>query len=174
MLDQVRNIASRLRAKTLDEEDFVVRVFGKVWEDGCQTFRADTAGTMAEQRRRTRAWLGTILRNLLLDELRSRRGVMEFVNDAGTEKQTIAENDREPVSEAAQLIQLVGSTLSERDAKVVWFKIDAYSPATRNAEPDAADVDKFCSEIGISPEHLRKIYSRAIKTLRDLMAPISP
>ena len=68
----------------------------------------------------------------------------------------------------------MNSVLSERDAKVVWFKIQAYDPATGECEPDPAVVDAFCTENGIKPDHLRKIYSRARETLREALAPSVP
>lgn len=171
--DQVCFAKRKLRMKKIDEEDFVIEVFRKVWQSACQTYSRTKSNEEIEERLSVRAWLGRIAKNLILDELGVRANVLS--HDDGVERTSNGETSESIVAEdSTELIHRVNSVLSERDAKVVWFKIQAYDPATGECEPDPTAVDVFCTENGIKPEYLRKIYSRAIVTLREAMAPSIP
>jgi DNA-directed RNA polymerase specialized sigma24 family protein len=165
---QVGYAKRKLGLKGIDETDFCLGVFRRVWESGGKSYSANRANESVCERLSVRAWLGTIAKNLLREELRERAKVFEpSVETYGLVDDL--DNDPKQTFGAVELIQAVESLLSDRDARVVWFKIGAYDPVNGNAEPDAEAVQKFCEENGISASNLRKIYSRAIKTLQASM-----
>ncbi len=172
--DQVCFVKRKLGMKAIDEEDFVIRVFGKVWQSACKTYSRSKSNASVEERLSVRAWLGTITKNLIRDE-RSERSEVYNPDDA-VERAVESETETTVASshDSTELLRTVQSVLSERDAKVVWFKIEAYNPKTGETEPDPEAVKVFCDEIGISPGYLRKIYSRAITTLQEAMATVTP
>jgi len=173
VFDQACFIKRKFRMKQMDEEDFVFQVFRKVWQSACQTYSRSQSNEDVEERLSVRAWLGKITKNLILDELGDRAKVLS--HDDGIEMTTSSDFPEEFAShDSSELLLVVNKVLSERDAKVVWFKIGAYDPATGQCEPDPTAVEAFCDEIRIKPEYLRKIYSRAIATLREAMAPSIP
>ncbi len=171
--DQVCFIKRKFRMKHLDEADFVCQVFRKVWQSACKTYSRSKSNEAVEERVSVRAWLGMITKNLILDEAGARAKVL--VHDEGIEPTTRSEFSEEfTTHDPSELLLVVNRVLSERDAKAVWFKIGAYDPVTGCCEPDASSVEAFCDENRITPEYLRKIYSRAIATLREAMAPSIP
>lgn len=171
--DQACYIKRKFRMKQLDEADFVCQVFRKVWQSACKTYSREKSNDEVEERLSVRAWLGRMMKNLLLDEIGARAKVQ--THDDGVELTTSSDFlDEFTTQDPSELIHVVNTVLSERDAKVVWFKIEAYDPATGQCEPDPSAVEAFCFENSITPEYLRKIYSRAIATLREAMAPSVP
>lgn len=175
VFDQIGYAKRKLNAKGIDEADFCIGVFRKVWDSGSRTYSVDRANGTVEERLSVRAWLGTIAKNLLREELRDRHKVCEPGREFERRTEDAADDAavRQGIN-AVELVQTVGAVLSERDAKVVWFKIEAYDPATGNAEPDSDAVLTFCNENEITPGYLRKIYSRSIKSLQSAMSVAVP
>ncbi len=155
----------------VDVEDLVQEAFGKVWLTACDRFSPSKANADSPTAS-TRAWLGKIVVNLIRDCLRRQDDVLPIDPSQENRDLFAAVESDDKVEAATALEQLVASTLSERDAAIVWFKINAYDPHTRKSEPDREELAHFCQRWDIKPEALRQVYLRALKTLQSAMATI--
>jgi len=154
----------------LGAEDIVIETFEKVWQGGADSYEQPPGLSARDASLRTEKWLATIARNLLKDKLRSRKIVLPL--DPGENEELFTDRaDDNLVVDHLQLVGLVGSALSERDAAIVWFKIDHYNPETRQSQPPAEELDTFCREWELSPAALRKAYERAIAAIRLALSP---
>lgn len=147
----------------LGTDDIVTETFTKVWETGADSFRVPDGLAPEEAGLCSKGWLATIARNLVRDKLRSRRP--DQVDPDEHEELFPAPDAVDVVQQCLGIHQLVTRTLSERDAAIVWFKIQHYDPDTGLSQPPRDVHDAFCKEWRITPEVLRQAYGRALKLL---------
>jgi DNA-directed RNA polymerase specialized sigma24 family protein len=162
----VRSADRQLVGYGIGTADIVEETFEKVWLSAANSFSLPGGLSLADAARRTQQWLASIACNLVKDKLRSRKHVLPI--DPGGENEELFAS--EPASRQAaphlQLIELVVSSLSARDAAIVWFKIHHYNRETRQSQPPPEELDAFCKEWEMAPTALRKAYERALATIR--------
>lgn len=169
----IRNADRRLVGYGLGTADIVEETFEKVWLGAAHSFSQPVGLSPPEAARRTDQWLASIACNLVKDKLRSRKHVLP-IDPCGENEELFAENtDSSLVVLHLQLIDLVATVLSERDAAIVWFKIRHYDPETRQSQPPAGELKAFCGEWQVTPAALRKAYERALITIRLALSPSS-
>jgi len=168
----VRYANEQLVGFGVDAEDIVQEAFAKVWLTACHSYEPAKANAGMPSTASTRAWLGTIVSNLIRDRLRSPVRAVPVDPGPDNEDLFVTVDSEDKVEAAIALEQLVASTLSERDAEIVWFKINAYDPLTRKSEPDREALASFCQRWGIKPDTLRQVYLRALRTLEIALATI--
>lgn len=144
-------------------DDIVEETLSKLWKSGSHSFHVPEELDPDEATLRCRAWLVKIAHNLIRDKLRSRK--LELVDPDENEEIFAAAEAVGPVEQSLEIYQRVTRTLSERDAAIVWFKIQHYNPDTGQSQPPREVLDAFCKEWGITPNVLRKAYGRALKHL---------
>lgn len=166
----VVNAERRLVGFGIGAEDIVIETFEKLWRGATTSFSQAPGLSPDDASLRAKKWLTSIACNLIKDKLRSRKHVLPF--DPGENEELFAEGvNCDSALAHLQLVELVTSTLSERDAAVVWFKIRHYDPDTRQSQPPAEDLGAFCLKWQLSPAALRKAYGRAIAALRSALSP---
>lgn len=166
----VRDADKQLVGYGLGTDDIVEETFAKVWSSGANSYRPVGSFSPDAACLRTRQWLASIACNLVKQTLRSRKHVLPV--DPGGENEELFAATPPPTSAAAhvQLMQVVASSLSERDAAIVWFKIGHYNTETRQSQPPPDELKAFCKEWSIAPPALRKAYERALVTLREALS----
>lgn len=165
----VRNADKQLTGYGLGVDDIVEETFFRVWSGGADSFSPISNLAPESACLRVRRWLATIARNLVKDKLRSRDHVLPFDPTGENEELFSTGTACGAATPHLQLLQLVTSCLSERDAAIVWFKIGYYNPETRQSQPPPDMLDSFCKEWNIEPPALRQAYDRALVTLREAM-----
>lgn len=165
----VRSANKQLVGYGLGTDDIVEETFAKVWLCGADSYSLPGSLSSDAAYLRTRQWLASIACNLVKDRLRSRKQVLPV--DPGENEELFA---AEPPSPAAathvQLMQVVASCLSERDAAIVWFKSGYYDREARQSQPPPEELKAFCKEWNIEPPALRKAYERALTTIREALS----
>lgn len=166
----VRNADRRLVGFGLGTPDIVEETFEKVWLGAAHTYSQPPGLSTSEATRRTEQWLASMACNLVKDKLRSRKQVLPF--DPTENAEPFAEvADSTLVVPHLQLIEFVATALSERDAAIVWFKVQHYDAETRQSQPPADELAAFCDEWDLTPAALRKAYERALTSIRQALAP---
>jgi DNA-directed RNA polymerase specialized sigma24 family protein len=166
----VASAERRLVGFGLGAEDIVIETFEKVWRRAAHSFSQPAGLSPEGASLRARQWLASIACNLVKDRLRSRKHLLPI--DPGENEELFAEGtDCAFAAGHLQLIELVASALSPRDAAIVWFKVEHYDPETRQSQPPTEDLETFCQQWALSPAALRKAYERALATLRLALFP---
>jgi DNA-directed RNA polymerase specialized sigma24 family protein len=165
----VRRADKQLVGYGLGAEDIVEETFSKVWECGANSFSMPSSLAPKAARLRTRQWLVAIACNLVRNKLRSAKHVLP-VDPCENDDLFVFDHPARSVTSHVQLMQLVASCLSERDAAIVWFKSGYYNRETGQSQPPLEELKAFCREWHIELAALRKAYERAIVTLRDALS----
>lgn len=166
----VRNADQRLVGYGLGTADIVEETFEKVWLGAAKSYSLPLGLSPEEAARRTKQWLASIAHNLVKDKLRSRKYSLPI--DPGENEQLFT-GDPNLVVPHLNLIELVATTLSVRDAAIVWFKVGHYDAETRRSQPPPEELEVFCRDWNLTPATLRKAYERALATLRLAFSPSS-
>ena len=172
LYQSIRCANERLVGHAVDAEDIFQETFSKVWFKACQAFEKNRANSETSSDASTKAWLGEIANNLIKDELRRSRNVLPIDPGSDNEDLFVAAKSNDKLRAASAIEKLVANALSERDAAIVWFKSNAYNPATGKSEPDREELADFCKQWEITPDTLRQVYVRALKTLAITMTPV--
>jgi DNA-directed RNA polymerase specialized sigma24 family protein len=166
----VRNADKQLVGYGLGTDDIVEETFAKVWSSGANSYSLAGSFSPDAAYLRTRHWLASIACNLVKQNLRSRKHALPV--DPRGENEELFATEPPPNSAAAHvhLMRAVASSLSERDAAIVWFKSGYYNIDTRQSQPPPDELETFCKEWNIAPAALRKAYGRSLVTLREALS----
>lgn len=148
-----------------EAEDLVHDTFTRAF-DRAATFRPSVAETEAERQRWTRAWLGKIARNLLLELLRARPETLTGDMDAESERN----RDSEPPSHHQRKLHAIGeaiASLSEREQDVLRVTAMYYRASAHQRLPNDVS-EELATRWGTTNENIRAIRSRALKRVAEL------
>lgn len=164
----LRHERGLLAAAKLSAEDVVQDTFHRAFEKA-HTFHADESLDADRQRQRTRAWLGRIAHNLLVDELgRSREiAASHYLEKVGEEPPS-----DEPVSSRSPSERLVAEgleQLSERERDVLAVTAEHHRPGEHQRLPNEVSAE-LASRWGTTNENIRAIRMRAMKKLKSFLA----
>ncbi len=169
----VRSADRQLVGYGIGTADVVEETFDKVWQGAANSFSLPVGLSPTDSVRRTQQWLASIARNLVKDKLKSRKHVLPIDPGGENEELFVSKPESAPATPHLQLIALVESSLSKRDAAIVWFKIHHYDPDTRQSQPPPEELKTFCKQWELTPAALRKAYDRALDTIRLALSPSS-
>lgn len=161
----VRKQCASLGVTTTEAEDLVHDTFQRAF-DRAYTFRPSAADTEPERQRWTRAWLGKIARNLLLQLLRARPETLTGDMDAESERA----RDSEPPSHHQRKLHAVGealASLSEREQDVLRVTAMYYRASARQRLPNDVS-EELAARWQTTNENIRAIRSRALKRVAEL------
>lgn len=161
----VRKQCSSLGVTQAEAEDLVHDTFQRAF-DRASTFRPSMADTDVERQRWTRAWLGKIARNLLLELLRARPETLTGDMDAEAERQ----RDSEPPSHHQRRLEAIAralESLSEREQDVLRVTAMYYRASAHQRLPNDVS-EELAARWQTSNENIRAIRSRALKRVAEL------
>jgi RNA polymerase sigma factor (sigma-70 family) len=161
----VRKQCLSLGVTMAEAEDLVHDTFQRAC-DRAITFRPSTAETDVERQRWTRAWLGKIARNLLLELLRARPEILTGDMDAESERQ----RDSEPPSHHQRKLRALGdalASLTEREQDVLRVTAMYYRASAHQRLPNEVS-EELAARWQTSNENIRAIRSRALKRIAEL------
>jgi RNA polymerase sigma factor (sigma-70 family) len=161
----VRKQCLSLGVTMAEAEDLVHDTFQRAF-DRAATFRASAADTEAERQRWTRAWLGKIARNLLLELLRARPETLTGDMDSECERT----RDSEPPSHHLRKLHAIGeaiASLSEREQDVLRVTAMYYRASAHQRLPNEVS-EELAARWHTTNENIRAIRSRALKRVAEL------
>lgn len=159
----VRKQCDSLGVTMAEAEDLVHDTFQRAF-DRAATFRPSLASSDVEQERWTRAWLGKIARNLLLDLLRARP---ESLSDALDDEAERA-RDSDPPSHHQRKLQAVSdaiASLSEREQDVLRVTAMYYRAGEGHQRLPNEVSEELARRWQTTNENIRAIRSRALKRM---------
>lgn len=160
----VRKQCSSLGVTMAEAEDLVHDTFQRAFERAA-TFRPSVATTELEQHRWTRAWLGKIARNLLLELLRARPETLTSDMDGQAECQ----RDSEPPSHHQRKLRAIGdalASLSEREQDVLRVTAMYYRSTAHQRLPNDVS-EELATRWQTTNENIRAIRSRALRRVAE-------
>ncbi len=163
----VNKQCARLGFGDSEVEDLVQDTFARAF-DRASTYRPSQSDEDDAQRRWTRAWLGTIARNLILAALRAPREVL--VSDE-LDQHAAAERPSDPPSERNRhltALRTAIATLGEREQDVLRVSAMYYRAGeTHQRLPNEVSAE-LARRWQTSNENIRAIRSRALKRVLAL------
>jgi len=155
-----------VRLAGLSVDDVVQDTFQRAF-DRAGSFRPEPDLDDDRQRRRTRAWLGRIAQNLLVDAFRRNR---EISATPYLERVSVEAPDDEAPRSEPQLAALRAAmaTLSDREQDVLRVTALYHKAEGHNRLPNDVSAE-LAARWNTTNENLRAIRSRAMKKLRKAM-----
>jgi RNA polymerase sigma factor (sigma-70 family) len=158
-----RQCAGALARSQQEVEDLVQDTFRRAFERA-ETFRSDEHVDSDQLRRRCRAWLGRIAKNLLADALNRIREASTL--DALLERPSEPERQPEEPSALLAHVEEVIQSLSEREQDVIRVFCLYYRPGEVNQRLPNAVSAELASRWRTTPDHIRVIRSRALQRIK--------
>jgi DNA-directed RNA polymerase specialized sigma24 family protein len=159
------------RLGTHGVEDLVADTFRRVYTHGAATYQSDVRGTSEIQLRRVQGWLTKIAERLACDILAGCR--LERIHLGQEEWQNVREKADEPVSEiTAGVCRVMQSTLTEREADVIWTTLHWHDPTKEHQKLPEAVLSILAKRWNTSPDNIRQIRSRALRKLKDALESV--
>jgi RNA polymerase sigma factor (sigma-70 family) len=152
----------------LSAEDLVQETFHRAFERA-HTFQRGEATDPDRARARTRAWLGRIANNLLVDHLNRLR---EISATPYIDRVTCEGIDEEPPSSRSPQVKLVCEgleQLSERERDVLRVSALHYRAGDHQRLPNAVSAD-LAGRWSTTSDNIRAIRVRAMKKLRAFLS----
>lgn len=151
-----------------DARDLCSATFERAYERAC-TFKPLDNGDIDHMRRRVRAWLGEIARNLLIDLTKDNKdqpkliSLTEISDEEPESKQIDISNI---LSSQMKLIHEALNTLSEQQRIVVLMSFQWYEFGKSNQRLPNGIATEIAKTIDSTPENVRQIRKRALEKIR--------
>lgn len=124
----------------------------------------------------TKAWIGRVTRNYLLDQLRkiSSPRVVSIDDDDGVKEALTASELAETPHKYQSAVEEAIAALPERDQDVVRGYLMLKDPTNPAARGKQGHTEQLARELGMTQAGLRQRYSRALKRIREHVAARFP
>lgn len=167
----VRKQASSLGFAQSECEDIVHDTFQRAF-DKAATFRPSESVDDDSQRRWTRAWLGRIARNLILDALSSRKEVL--ASDSLEREESPAPPSSGRKDPRLDALERVFADLNDREQDILRVTAMYHRAGERNQRLPNDVSQELAQRWGITSENVRAIRMRALKKVQLAMQACGP
>lgn len=164
-----KQAARLLQIAGVSAEDLVMDTFQRAFERA-GTYRAEAGLDEEAERRRTRAWLGRIAQNQLVDSFRK---IREVSASPYLEQVPVRDRDSSPPSQPSpQLTHMrqALSQLSEREQDILRVTALYWRAGAKQQRLPNEVAAELAARWETSSDNIRAIRSRAVKKLKTLMA----
>jgi RNA polymerase sigma factor (sigma-70 family) len=152
-------------------EDLVSETFIRVYKTAAASYRPGTATAPDLRRQQVRAWLAAIARHIALGLLCGGKtdAPLHLNPDEWQEiAHVTGEPESELVTEVSRLMQLV---LTDKEQDIIRSTFLWNIPASHFQRMPESELAELASRYGTNATNIRKIRERALKKLRDALAP---
>ena len=170
----VLRIACKAANGLLDDDeklDLVQETFIKAYEKA-HTFKGGALNDATQERRWARAWLGKIAKNLLIDKMRKKKGVLllnyddESVKREAELKRAVASLPR---SSEQRLVQEALERLTEKEQRILRLAAMNYSPGDKELRIPDSDLDELATTYNVSKASIRQTKKRAKEKVKNYL-----
>jgi RNA polymerase sigma factor (sigma-70 family) len=172
--DCVFHIACKATNGLLDDDekhDLVQETFIKAYEKA-HTFKGLACGDVVQERKWTRAWLGRIANNLLVDRLRKKKDVLLLSYDderVKVQAEWVRLTARLPKSSDHHLVHEALEQLNEKEQRILRLAALNYSPGDNELRIPEADLAELSQTYNVSKDSIRQTKKRAKEKVRKYL-----
>ena len=157
-------------------EDIVSEAFLRAYQKAAKFDVKRLSGDAQTDRRKVRAWLGRVAQRVASNIFAAREEdpvtnscTTSLPDDWGPD----CEADDEPGNdERIAQVQAVVNALPEREREIAWVMAHSWRPGEKANRWSREDLAAIAERFNETPENIRQIKSRLLKTLRKLLAPV--
>lgn len=151
----------------LEQDDLFIITLRKVYNNAHQ-FRVDGAIQPEDLQKKTRAWMGEIANNELLDRIRARVPISEN-NSERLDQFPVADAAVEPKadSEEVRLTREAIATLNSKEQVVVWAMAQFYRRGVKQQRIGSEDLAELARMAGTTTVNFRQLRCRARKKIEQ-------
>jgi RNA polymerase sigma factor (sigma-70 family) len=154
-----------------EKSDLAQETFIKAFEKA-HTFKGNGSDDPTQERRWTRAWLGKIANNLIIDKIRKKKGIQLLSYDDEMLKPE-AELKRAganlPMSSERRLVQEAMGQLTEKEQQILWLAALNCSPGDKELRIPDSDLDELATTYNVSKASIRQTKKRAKDKVKNYL-----
>jgi len=172
--DYVFRVACKAANGLLDDDeksDLVQETFIRAYRKA-HTFKGKAFDDVTQERRWARAWLGRIANNLLIDNLRKRKGAL-FLSYDDEQVKSEAEWKRAvaglPKSSEHRLVQEALEQITEKERQILRLAALNHSPGDKELRIPDSDLDELAKTYNVSKASIRQTKKRAKEKVRKYL-----
>jgi RNA polymerase sigma factor (sigma-70 family) len=154
-----------------EKSDLAQETFIKAFEKA-NTFKGSGSDDSTQERRWTRAWLGKIANNLMIDKIRKKKGILLLSYDDDMVKAESELNravGSPPRSSEERLVQEALGQLTEKEQRILWLAALNYSPGDKELRIPDSDLDELATTYNVSKASIRQTKKRAKDKVRNYL-----
>lgn len=156
-------------------EDIVHDAFLRAYQKAAKFDVKRLCGNAETDRRKVRAWLGRVAERVAANVFAAREeepvtnpSTTSLPDDWGTDCEA---DDGPGNNERIAQVQAAINLLPEREREIAWVIAHSWRPGEKANRWSRDDLAAIAERFNETPENIRQIKSRLLKTLRKLLAP---
>jgi len=172
--DYVFHVACKAASGLLDDDeksDLAQETFIRAYEKS-HTFKGRIFDDATQERKWARAWLGKIANNLLIDNLRKKKGALLLSYDdekVRREAEWKRIDASLPKSSGHSLVQEALDLLAEKERQILRLAALNYSPGDKELRIPESDLDELAKTYNVSKDSIRQTKKRAKEKVRKYL-----